>query len=136
MILLANACLTSCNFAPPPLPRPSRGYIPTVYEQTNVPHIYTIGDVALNKLELTPVAIQAGKLLARRLAGASMPFTDYVNVPTTVFTPLEYGAIGLAEEDAEVIFGMDNLEVRGCGQGVEEECRSSHVTINLLPGLN
>ncbi len=86
-------------------------FIPTVYEQTNVPHIYAIGDVAQNKLELTPVAIQAGKLLAMRLAGDGEPFTDYVNVPTTVFTPLEYGAIGLAEEDAAEIFGEDNLEV-------------------------
>ena len=107
--LLARAPVTppSCHT------HPSRGYIPTVFEQTNVPHIYAIGDVAQNKLELTPVAIQAGKLLAKRLAGAGALFTDYVNVPTTVFTPLEYGAIGLAEEDAEVIFGEDNLEVRG-----------------------
>jgi len=45
------------------------GKIPTVYEQTNVPHIYAIGDVLKGKEELTPVAIQAGKLLARRLYG-------------------------------------------------------------------
>ena len=42
-------------------------------EQTNVPHIYAIGDILEGKWELTPVAIQAGKLLARRLyAGASL----------------------------------------------------------------
>ena len=46
------------------------GKIPTVYEQTNVPHIYAIGDVLKGKEELTPVAIQAGKLLARRLFGS------------------------------------------------------------------
>lgn len=45
------------------------GKIPTVYEQTSVPHIYAIGDVLKGKEELTPVAIQAGKLLARRLYG-------------------------------------------------------------------
>jgi len=45
------------------------GKIPTVYEQTNVPHIYAIGDILKGKEELTPVAIQAGKLLARRLYG-------------------------------------------------------------------
>ena len=33
-------------------------------EQTNVPHIYAIGDVLYGKLELTPVAIKAGKLLS------------------------------------------------------------------------
>lgn len=40
-------------------------------EQTNVPHIYAIGDILEGKWELTPVAIQAGKLLARRLYAGS-----------------------------------------------------------------
>lgn len=41
-------------------------------EQTNVPYIYAIGDILQDKLELTPVAIQAGRLLVRRLyAGAT-----------------------------------------------------------------
>ncbi len=83
-----------------------------MYEQTNVPHVYAIGDCVSGKLELTPVAIQAGKLLAKRLTTSSMAFTDYINTPTTVFTPLEFGTIGLAEEDAELIYGPENLEVR------------------------
>jgi len=33
-------------------------------EQTNVPNIYAIGDVIYGQLELTPVAIKAGKLLS------------------------------------------------------------------------
>ena len=36
-------------------------------EQTNVDNIYAIGDILEGKPELTPVAIQAGRLLARRL---------------------------------------------------------------------
>lgn len=36
-----------------------------------MPHVYAIGDILDGKLELTPVAIQAGKLLARRLFGGS-----------------------------------------------------------------
>ena len=78
------------------------GKIPVVQEQTNVPHIFAIGDVidgdslsppsALT--ELTPVAIQAGKLLARRLYGEGKLQMDYTNVPTTIYTPLEYGCIG------------------------------------------
>ena len=59
------------------------------------------------------MAIQAGKLLARRLFGGSKAHCDYINVPTTVFTPLEYGAIGFAEEDAELIYGKDKIEVIG-----------------------
>lgn len=80
-------------------------------EQTNVPYIYAIGDVLEDKLELTPVAIQAGRLLARRLYGGSTVKCDYVNVPTTVFTPLEYGACGLSEENAMKKYGEDNIEV-------------------------
>ncbi|XP_066490478.1 thioredoxin reductase 1, cytoplasmic isoform X1 [Tiliqua scincoides] len=80
-------------------------------EQTNVPYIYAIGDVLEGKLELTPVAIHAGKLLARRLYGGSDIKCDYVNVPTTVFTPMEYGACGYSEEKAIEKFGADNIEV-------------------------
>uniref|UniRef100_A0A674ER46 Thioredoxin reductase 3 n=1 Tax=Salmo trutta TaxID=8032 RepID=A0A674ER46_SALTR len=91
---------------------PKNGKVPVNdEEQTNVPHIYAIGDILEGKWELTPVAIQAGKLLARRLyAGASLK-CDYVNVPTTVFTPLEYGACGHSEEKAIELYGQDNLEV-------------------------
>jgi len=32
-------------------------------------------------------------------------------VPTTVFTPLEYGCVGYSEEDAIARFGADNVEV-------------------------
>jgi pyruvate/2-oxoglutarate dehydrogenase complex dihydrolipoamide dehydrogenase (E3) component len=36
---------------------------------------------------------------------------DYVNVPTTVFTPLEYGSCGYSEEEATKKFGEDNIEI-------------------------
>ena len=40
-------------------------------DRTNVDNVYCIGDLAHGKPELTPVAIQAGRLLARRIfAGA------------------------------------------------------------------
>merc|ERR1719181_2329292 len=98
---------------------PKSGKIPTVCEQTNVPHIYAIGDVldgdALEPpsalTELTPVAIQAGKLLANRLYGGATEVMDYLGVPTTVYTPLEYGCVGYTEEEAEKFFGKDKLEV-------------------------
>ncbi|TRY88517.1 hypothetical protein DNTS_020680 [Danionella cerebrum] len=80
-------------------------------EQTNVPHIYAIGDILQGKWELTPVAIQAGKLLARRLYNGATLKCDYVNVPTTVFTPLEYGSCGHPEEKAIEIYGQENLEI-------------------------
>ena len=48
---------------------PRNGKLETTLEQTNVPNVYAIGDVLQGKPELTPVAIQAGVLLARRLFG-------------------------------------------------------------------
>ena len=74
-------------------------------EKTSADHIYAIGDILDDKPELTPVAIQAGTLLARRLCGVSDVKTDYVNIATTVFTPLEYGCCGLSEEEAIKKFG-------------------------------
>jgi len=35
-------------------------FIVNEFEQTNVPHIYAIGDIQYGKLELTPTAIKAG----------------------------------------------------------------------------
>lgn len=37
--------------------------------------------------------------------------TDYEKIPTTVFTPLEYGSCGLSEEAANAKFGEANIEV-------------------------
>lgn len=70
------------------------------------------GDLVSGKPELTPVAIQAGKLLARRIAGVSDAIVDYDKIPTTVFTPIEYGSCGLSEEDAiERLGGPENVEI-------------------------
>lgn len=76
------------------------GKISAPTEQTNVGHIFAVGDVLEGRPELTPVAIHAGRLLARRLFAAAPHHMDYDNVATTVFTPLEYGCVGLSEEAA------------------------------------
>lgn len=39
------------------------------------------------------------------------PQCDYHNVATTVFTPIEYGAIGYSEEDAVEAIGEEDIEV-------------------------
>jgi len=80
-------------------------------DRTSVPHIYAIGDCSKGRPELTPPAIKAGKLLANRLYDGSTQLMDYVNIPTAVFTPLEYGAVGYSEEDAIAKFGEENIEV-------------------------
>lgn len=79
-------------------------------EKTSIDNIFSIGDCAEGRPELTPPAIMAGKLLARRLFNNEKTLMDYVNIPTTVFTPIEYGSCGLSEEAAKAKFG-DKLKV-------------------------
>ena len=69
-------------------------------DTTSVSNIYAIGDCVFGRLELTPTAIMAGRMLTRRLFNKETALMDYKLVPTTVFTPMEYGCIGLSEEDA------------------------------------
>lgn len=88
-----------------------KGKFKTINEATNVPHIFALGDVVAGKPELTPVAIQAGKLLSARLFGGSKEQMDYDKIATAVFTAVEYGTIGLSEEDAEARYGQGNFEV-------------------------
>jgi len=87
------------------------GKIATKFEQTSCPNIYAIGDVMEGCPELTPVAIQSGLMLSRRLFGCSKEPMDYKNICTTVFTPIEYGTVGYSEEDAKEAFGEKNIEV-------------------------
>lgn len=81
------------------------------FERTNVPSIFAIGDCALGRPELTPTAIMGGEYLARRLFEGSTKKMDYINVATTVFTPLEYGCVGYSEEQAKHDFGEDKIIV-------------------------
>jgi len=46
-------------------------------ERTSVENIFAIGDVILNRPELTPVAIKAGQMLAKRLFGGAAALMDY-----------------------------------------------------------
>ena len=75
------------------------------------PHIHAVGDVLQGRPELTPVAIKAGEMLARRLFAGATQTMRYDLVPTTVFTPYEYGTVGLTEEEAAAQYGEENLEV-------------------------
>ena len=67
--------------------------------QTNVPSIYAIGDVT-NRVNLTPVALAEGMILARHLFGNQNDEVDYNNIPTCVFSQPNIGTVGLTEEEA------------------------------------
>jgi glutathione reductase (NADPH) len=92
----------------------STGYIDADdYQNTNVENVYALGDVC-GKVELTPVAIAAGRRLAERLFGPEQ-FRDahlnYDNVPSVVFAHPEVGSIGLTEPEAVEKYGRENLTI-------------------------
>jgi glutathione reductase (NADPH) len=81
------------------------------YQNTNVPGIYSLGDVS-GKVELTPVAIAAGRKLADRLFGGIKDSKlDYYNIPSVVFAHPEIGTIGLTEPEAREKYGDENIKV-------------------------
>ncbi|MFC5630370.1 MULTISPECIES: glutathione-disulfide reductase [Streptococcus] len=81
------------------------------FENTNVSGIYALGDVT-GKLELTPVAVKAGRQLSERLFNAKTNAKmDYKDVATVIFSHPAIGSIGLSEEAAVAEFGAENIKV-------------------------
>ena len=67
--------------------------------QTNIPSIYAIGDVT-DRIQLTPVALAEGMVLAKRLYAKENKNVDYEDIPTCVFSQPNLGTVGLTEEQA------------------------------------
>jgi len=83
------------------------------YQNTNVENIYSLGDV-VGKVELTPVAIAAGRKLSDRLFGPEKfkaSKLDYNLIPSVVFAHPEIGSIGLTEPQAIEKYGKENLKI-------------------------
>ncbi|CAM9769366.1 unnamed protein product [Scytosiphon promiscuus] len=90
-----------------------RGYIPVDdYQNTNVEGVYALGDACDKKVELTPMAIAAGRRLSDRLFGGMEDAkADYTNVPTVVFSHPPIGTLGLTEDQAIKEHGEGNIKV-------------------------
>ncbi|PQJ68256.1 glutathione-disulfide reductase [Photobacterium angustum] len=94
-----------------------RGYIKVdEYQETNVKGIYCVGDIMEGGIELTPIAVKAGRQLSERLFNnkpdAKM---DYSLVPTVVFSHPPIGTIGLTEPEAIAQYGEENVKVYKSG---------------------
>ncbi|KAL8435201.1 hypothetical protein ACSSS7_002622 [Eimeria intestinalis] len=111
--------------------------------RSTVPSIYAVGDVVDGFPELTPAAIKAGEILARRLFGGSQELMNIRDIPTTVFTPMEYGCVGLSEEAAVAEYGEDDveiylsefspLEISACHRQKVESTRADDADVDLSP---
>ncbi|NBI12250.1 glutathione-disulfide reductase [[Haemophilus] felis] len=90
-----------------------RGFIKVdKFQNTNVPNIYAVGDIIEGGIELTPVAVAAGRRLSERLFNNKPnEHLDYNLVPTVVFSHPPIGTIGLTEPKAIEKFGAENVKV-------------------------
>ncbi|GMI56448.1 hypothetical protein ScalyP_jg4493 [Parmales sp. scaly parma] len=80
---------------------------------TNVPNVFAVGDVC-GKVQLTPMAIAAGRRLADRLFGGpkfANAKASYENVPTVVFSHPPIGTIGLTEKQAREKYSEEEIKV-------------------------
>lgn len=82
------------------------------FQNTNVSGIYCVGDVMAGGIELTPVAVKAGRQLSERLFnGKTTAKMDYDLVPTVVFSHPPIGTIGITEPQAIAEYGQENVKV-------------------------
>ena len=88
------------------------GYIKAdKYQNTTVEGIYAVGDNT-GRIELTPVAVAAGRRLSERLFNNKPDaHLDYDNVATVVFSHPPIGTVGLSEQAAKIKYGEDNVKV-------------------------
>ena len=87
------------------------GYIQVdKFQNTSQVGIYAVGDIT-GKVELTPVAVAAGRRLAERLFNNKPDeYLDYDNIPTVVFSHPPIGTVGLTEQEAIEKYGKDAVK--------------------------
>ena len=74
------------------------------YNQTAEDHIYAVGDCT-DRINLTPVAINEGRIFADVHFGGQSREMSYENIPTAVFSTPEAATVGLTETEAREKYG-------------------------------
>jgi glutathione reductase (NADPH) len=77
---------------------------------TSVPNIYAVGDCT-DRINLTPVAINQGRIFADVEFGGKSRVMSHENVPSAVFTTPEAATVGLTETEAKSRYGEDAIAV-------------------------
>ncbi len=71
------------------------------YQNTNVPGVYAIGD-ATNNIQLTPVAVKAGRIVSERVFNNRKDLKmNYNDIATVIFSHPPIGMVGLTESQAK-----------------------------------
>ncbi|WII96171.1 glutathione-disulfide reductase [Moraxella haemolytica] len=80
------------------------------YQNTSVDNIFAVGDIIQNGIQLTPIAVAAGRRLSERLFNNKPnERLDYHNVPSVIFSHPPVGTVGLSEKEAKAQF--DDVKV-------------------------
>jgi glutathione reductase (NADPH) len=95
--------------------------------RSSVPSIYAVGDV-IDRMQLTPVALAEGMVVAENLFGSGGRSLEYEGIPTTIFSNPNVGTVGLSEVAARerhacvdvyrTIFGPLRHQLTGSGEKV------------------
>ena len=80
------------------------------YQQTNIKHIFAIGDVT-NRVNLTPVAVDEGRAVADHLFAGKNRIVNHQLIATAVFTQPEFASVGLSEDQAIINYGVNGLKI-------------------------
>ena len=81
--------------------------------QTSNANIFAIGDI-INKPNLTPVAIEQGRVFADNFFADLNRKVNYENIPKAVFTIPEISTVGLSEEIAKKIYSEKTIKIFKC----------------------
>ncbi len=81
-----------------------------IKNKTNVDNIYAVGDVT-DRVNLTPVAIEEGRVFADNCFGNKNRIVDYNFIPKAVFSQPEISFVGETEEEAILNYGEENIDI-------------------------
>ncbi len=81
--------------------------------QTSNANIFAVGDI-VNKPNLTPVAIEQGRVFSDNLFNNKNRKVNYEYIPKAVFTIPEIATVGLSERRAKEIYSEKNIKIFKC----------------------
>lgn len=81
--------------------------------QTSNDNIFAVGDI-INRPNLTPVAIEQGRVFSDNFFNNQKRKVNYENIPKAVFTIPEISTVGLSEKSAKEVYSEKNIKIFKC----------------------
>jgi len=81
--------------------------------QTSNSNIFAVGDI-INRPNLTPVAIEQGRVFSDNFFNDQKRKVNYENIPKAVFTIPEISTVGLTEKSAKEVYSEKNIKIFKC----------------------